>query len=65
MIQYGTGGGEAVYDVLVLEGADEHFVNNREKNVSPPVYNTLSHTDFIVPINPGSVPIIPANSTGT
>ena len=33
MIQDSTGGGEAVYDVLVLEGADEHFVNSREKNL--------------------------------
>ena len=32
MIQYGTGSGEDVSDVLVLEGADEHFVNSREKN---------------------------------
>ena len=34
MIQDGTGGGEAVSDVLVSEGADEHFVNSREKNLS-------------------------------
>ena len=34
MIQGGTGGGEAVSDVLVSEGADEHFVNNRENNLS-------------------------------
>ena len=33
MIQDVTGGGEAVSDVLVLEGADEYFVNIREKNV--------------------------------
>ena len=32
--------------------------------VSPAVYNTLSFTAFIMPVNPGSVPIIPANSTG-
>ena len=32
--------------------------------VSPAVYNTLSMTPFVVPINPGSVPTIPANSTG-
>ena len=32
--------------------------------VSPAVYNTLLSTAFIVPVNPGSVPIIPANSTG-
>ena len=32
--------------------------------VSPAVYNTLSSTAFIVPVKPGSAPIIPANSTG-
>ena len=32
MFQDVTGGGEAVSDVLVLEGADEHFVYSREKN---------------------------------
>ena len=32
--------------------------------VSPAVYNTLSSIPLIVPVNPGSVPIIPANSTG-
>ena len=32
--------------------------------VSPAVYNTLLSIPFIVPVNPGSVPIIPANSTG-
>ena len=32
--------------------------------VSPAVYNTLSYNAFIVPVNPGSVPIIPANCTG-
>ena len=32
--------------------------------LSPTVYNTLSATHFIVPVNPGSVPIIPSNSTG-
>ena len=32
--------------------------------VSPAVYNTLPSTAFIVPVNPGSVPSIPANSTG-
>ena len=32
--------------------------------VSPAVYNTLSAIPFIVPVNPVSVPIIPANSTG-
>ena len=29
MIQDGTGGGEAVYNVLVPEEADENFVNSR------------------------------------
>ena len=33
VIQDGTGGGEAVSDLLVSEGADEHFVNSREKNL--------------------------------
>ena len=32
--------------------------------LSPAVYNTLSSISFIVPVNPGSVPIILANSTG-
>ena len=31
--------------------------------VSPVVYHNLSATHFIVPINRGSVPIIPSNST--
>ena len=34
MIQDGAGGGDAVSEVLVLEGADEQFVNGREKNLS-------------------------------
>ena len=34
MIQDGTGGGEAVSNVLVSEGADEHLVNSIEKNLS-------------------------------
>ena len=33
--------------------------------VSPAVYNNVSSIAFIVPVNPGSVPIIPSNSTGT
>ena len=33
--------------------------------VSPAVYNILSVTAFVVPVNPGSAPDIPANSTGT
>ena len=32
--------------------------------VSPAVYNTLSSIAFIVPVNPGSEPIISDNSTG-
>ena len=32
--------------------------------VSPTVYNTLLSIAFIVPVNPGSEPINPANSTG-
>ena len=35
-----------------------------ELTVSPAVYNNLSVTAFVVPVNPGSVPIIPSNSTG-
>ena len=34
VIQDGAGGGEAISDVLVLEGAHKHFVNSREKNLS-------------------------------
>ena len=34
MIQDGAGGGKAVSDVLVSEGADEHFVYSREKTFS-------------------------------
>ena len=33
VIQDGTGGGEAVSDVLVSEGADVNFVNSREKHL--------------------------------
>ena len=33
--------------------------------VSSAAYNTFSSTAFIVPINPSSVPIIPAKSTGS
>ena len=32
--------------------------------VPPAVYNTLSVNAFVVPVNPGSSPDIPANSTG-
>ena len=34
-----------------------------QMTVPPAVYNNLSVTPFIVPVNPGSVPIIPDNST--
>ena len=34
MFQESTGGCEAIFDVLVSEGADEHFVYSREKNLS-------------------------------
>ena len=34
VIQYGTGGGEAVFNIFVSERADEHFVDSREKNLS-------------------------------
>ena len=33
MVQDSTVGCEAVYDVLVLEGADEHFVYSGEKDL--------------------------------
>ena len=33
VIQDGTGGGEAVSNVLVSEGLDENFVDSREKNL--------------------------------
>ena len=33
VLQDGTGGREAVSDILVSEGADEHFVNSRERNL--------------------------------
>ena len=34
MFQYSTGGCEAVSDVLLSEGKDEHFVDGGEKNLS-------------------------------
>ena len=34
VIQYGTSGGEAVSNVLVLKGADEHLVKSGERNLS-------------------------------
>ena len=41
VIQNGMGGGEAVSDVLVLEGADEHFVNSGEKNLSESLFGVI------------------------
>ena len=32
VVQDGMGGGEAVSDIIVSEGADEHFVSSGEKN---------------------------------
>ena len=40
-IQDGTGGGEAVSDVLVSEGADEYFVNSREKNLLESLFGAI------------------------
>ena len=34
MVQDGTGGCEAISDVLVLEGEDKHFFYSGEKNLS-------------------------------
>ena len=41
MIQDGAGGGEAVSDVLVSEGADENFFNSREKNFPESLVGTI------------------------
>ena len=41
VIQYGVGGGEALSDVLVSEGADEHLVNSREKNLSESLVDVI------------------------
>ena len=41
MVQDGTGGGEAKSDVLVSEGADENFVNSREKNLSESLVDAI------------------------
>ena len=41
MIHDGAGGGEAVSDVLVLEGAYEHFVNSREKKLSESLVDAI------------------------
>ena len=42
VIYDGTGGGEAVFDVLVLEGVDEYFVNSREKNFSKSLVGAIA-----------------------
>ena len=54
MIQDGAGSGEAVSNVLVLEGADENFVNSREKNLTEILVNAI----LIVEECGGSVEII-------
>ena len=36
-----AGGSEAVSDLLVLEGADENFVNGREKNLSESLVSAI------------------------
>ena len=41
MIQDGTGGGEDVSDVLVLEGADEHSIDSIEKNLSESLFGEI------------------------
>ena len=41
MVQDSTGGCEAISDVLVSEGADEHFVCNREKNFSKRLFGAI------------------------
>ena len=41
VIQDGTGYGEVVSKILLSEGADEHFVNSREKNLSESVVGAI------------------------
>ena len=41
MVQDSTGGCEAVYNVLVSEGEDEHFVYSREKNLSESLVSSI------------------------
>ena len=41
VIQDGTGGVEAVSDVIVSDGADEHFVNSREKNLLESIFGAI------------------------
>ena len=41
MIKDGTGGGEAVSNVLLSEVADEHFVNSRERNLSESLVSAI------------------------
>ena len=45
MIQDGAVGGGAVSDVLVSEGADEQFVNVREKNMSKSLVGAIVHVE--------------------
>ena len=41
MVQDSTGGCEAVFHVLVSEGADEHFVYSRDKNLSESLFGAI------------------------
>ena len=41
MVQDGTGDGDAVSDVLVSEGDDEHFVYSREKDLSESIVGVI------------------------
>ena len=41
VIQDGTNGGEAVSNVLMLEGADENFVNSGQNNFSENLVGTI------------------------
>ena len=41
MVQDSTGDCEAVSNVLVLEGADEHFVYSRDKNLSESLFGAI------------------------
>ena len=45
-IQDGTGGGETVSDVLVLDGADEHFINSGEKNLSESLVGAIILVEY-------------------
>ena len=48
----------------VLSNLDCGTLGLLQLTVSPAVYNTLVSIDFIMTVNPGSEPIIPANCTG-